>query len=222
MDAGTDGLIIPDISDILDSVDYRLQDPDTGPVSEQHAENFTDHKKRKAWGGSASQHRPEPRCDFAPNRNTITAMPGFRVISVWKKSPMGKRLSQIKDSEDMPHFFADAVASMIRSVIGDNPAAGGWVLTVPPPRRHKERNFATVTAIEIAGLLGIRFVSLAKAHKLGRVNAEYTLAHPVPDEPNIIIFDDIVTTGSTLCSMHRLLKPFGKNLAFFAGIKNHS
>lgn len=36
-----------------------------------------------------------------------------------------------------------------------------------------------------------------------------------------IIFDDFVTTGSTINSMRNLLQPLGKNLVFFVGINNN-
>jgi adenine/guanine phosphoribosyltransferase-like PRPP-binding protein len=52
-----------------------------------------------------------------------------------------------------------------------------------------------------------------------RVNAEYTL-NVLPKERNIIVFDDFVTTGSTIGSMYRLLSQYGKNLIFFTGINN--
>ena len=51
-------------------------------------------------------------------------------------------------------------------------------------------------------------------HPVFRLNA-------LPVEPNIIIFDDIVTTGMTLEATKRLLDDSNKNLMFFVGINNH-
>lgn len=38
--------------------------------------------------------------------------------------------------------------------------------------------------------------------------------------PNVIVFDDFVTTGSKLLAMKNLLQEHGKNPVFFAGINN--
>ena len=52
------------------------------------------------------------------------------------------------------------------------------------------------------------------------MNVEFDLG-TLPAEPNLIVFDDFVTTGSTISSMYRLLEPLGKNLVFFVGINNN-
>lgn len=46
------------------------------------------------------------------------------------------------------------------------------------------------------------------------------LAGSFPSEPNIIVFDDIVTTGSTLASIKNAFAELHKNLIFFTGINN--
>ena len=51
------------------------------------------------------------------------------------------------------------------------------------------------------------------------MNAVFTLSQ-VPTEPNIIVFDDIVTTGSTLASIKQAFEKYNKNLLFFTGINN--
>ena len=72
----------------------------------------------------------------------------------------------------------------------------------------------------IAEALSIPFYEdVAICHSRHRMNAEFTL-NVLPKEPNVIVFDDFVTTGQTLASMKRLLSIYGKNLVFFAGINN--
>lgn len=39
-------------------------------------------------------------------------------------------------------------------------------------------------------------------------------------EPNVIVFDDFVTTGSTLLAMKNLLNEHQKNTVFITGINN--
>jgi adenine/guanine phosphoribosyltransferase-like PRPP-binding protein len=52
-----------------------------------------------------------------------------------------------------------------------------------------------------------------------RVNAIFDV-NLVPEEQNIICFDDFVTTGQTLQAMERALEPYNKNLLFLSGIDN--
>ena len=51
------------------------------------------------------------------------------------------------------------------------------------------------------------------------MNAEFEL-NVLPHEPNVIVFDDFVTTGQTLAAMKRLLEKYDKNLVFFTCINN--
>ena len=60
---------------------------------------------------------------------------------------------------------------------------------------------------------------MAFCHSRQRINAVFTL-NLLPEEPNVIVFDDFVTTGSTLKAMKELLLPLGKNLLFVSGINN--
>ena len=51
------------------------------------------------------------------------------------------------------------------------------------------------------------------------MNAVFDL-NVLPKEPNVIVFDDFVTTGQTLAAMKQLLIPHEKNLLFFTLINN--
>ena len=64
------------------------------------------------------------------------------------------------------------------------------------------------------------YEDVAIAHSRQRVAVDFDLG-TLPPEPNLIIFDDFVTTGSTLNAMYRLLEPLGKNLFFVVGINNN-
>lgn len=96
-----------------------------------------------------------------------------------------------------------------------------WAIVPSPKRRHLTQNFACRIAAEIGSRLGIPYYEdVALAHTRQRVNVEFDLG-TLPPEPNLIIFDDFVTTGSTLSAMYRLLEPLGKNLFFVVGINNN-
>ena len=169
---------------------------------------------RKSWDKSV-----EARCDFT-QKIRLTRRGGVFFISLWQKSVYGRTLTDIKADDGMVQFFADNTVSLIRQIIGNTLDKGGWAICTSPKRRHLVKNFATRISEEIARQLGIPFYEdVAFCKNKQRINAEYTL-NILPQEPNIIVFDDFVTTGSTLGSMYRLLSQYGKNLIFFTGINN--
>ena len=169
---------------------------------------------RKGWDKSV-----EARCDFTL-KIRLTRRGGVFFISLWQKSVYGRTLTEIKADDGMVQFFADNTVSLIRQIIGNTLDKGGWAICTSPKRRHLVKNFATRISEEIARQLGIPFYEdVAFCKNRQRINAEYTL-NILPKEPNIIVFDDFVTTGSTLGSMYRLLSQYGKNLIFFTGINN--
>ena len=79
---------------------------------------------------------------------------------------------------------------------------------------------AAPVVASIAKELGIPFYfDCAHCHSKQRVGAVFD-PNNLPHEPNVIVFDDFVTTGSTLLAMKNLLQEHGKNPVFFAGINN--
>lgn len=199
------------IDDILLDVSGPSIDLDI-PVSSSK-DIFATHK-RKAWDKSV-----EARCDFTHNLR-ITKRSDVNFISIWKKSVYGRTLTDIKSDPGMVDFFVDNITPVIADTLGHFLYSGHWCICTSPKRRHKIKNFATMISGRIAEALSIPFYEdVAFCHSRHRMNAEFTL-NVLPKEPNIIVFDDFVTTGQTLASMKRLLSIYGKNLVFFAGINN--
>ena len=176
-------------------------------------------KERKAW---KEVQVDEARCDFAPNKVRISYRnPEFGIISLWKKSLYGRTLTDIKSDESMVGFFAESMNKLIRQILGDSLNNGDWCLLTSPKRRHKERNFATLICTELHKLLQIPFYEdIAICNSKHRVGAVFTLNGEPPEERNVIVFDDFVTTGATMVSMRNLLLPLGYNLIFFTAINN--
>lgn len=174
---------------------------------------FAEHK-RKGWDKSV-----EARCNF-DFRPRLTPRAGVWFLSLWQKSLMGRTLTEIKsDPAEITHF-ADAVSGFLSEYLGPSLHNGSWCICTTPKRRHKTHNFASLICGQIHARLEIPFyedVALCRTRQ--RVNAVFTL-NVLPEEPNIIVFDDFVTTGSTLGAMSRLLVPEGKTLLFIAGINN--
>ena len=172
--------------------------------------------KRRAWHQS---NNTVARCDFAPRKSAISGY-GFKVLSLWSRSIYGPSLTDIKaDPEKIP-FFIENMTQFIRQTLGTAMDKSDWAIVTPPPRRHKERNFAQSVADGIAANLGIPHIAdVAESDTRQRVNVDFRLRH-LPRQQNLLIFDDIITTGSTFMSMNRLLTPHGKTLLFVAAIKN--
>lgn len=132
----------------------------------------------------------------------------------------GKTLTEIKSDDDMIPFFVESLVPVIRECIGYHICDGSWAIVTTPMRRHKERNFATLVSEGLAKELGIPFYfDCAHCRSKQRVGAVFD-PNNLPHEPNVIVFDDFVTTGSTLLVMKNMLQEHGKNPVFFAGINN--
>ena len=171
---------------------------------------------RKSWNKSKDL---EARCDIYP-RPRLVPRAGLKFISLWQKSLMGRTLTDIKaDEEEIPHF-AESMAPLIREVLGNHLDTGGWCICTSPKRRHTTKNFASLITEQIAEILKIPFYEdVAVCHSKHRVNAVFEMNN-LPNEQNIIVFDDFVTSGSTLKSMKNLLSDYNKNFVFFAGVNN--
>lgn len=88
----------------------------------------------------------------------------------------------------------------------------------PPKRRHTTKNFAECCAIEIANRLGLHFYPDAvTTQSKQRINPVFEL-HAEIKEPIVIIFDDIITTGSTLRATGKLFQD--KSVIYTVGIYN--
>ena len=171
-------------------------------------------QKRKGWDKTV-----EARCDFTP-RPRLTRRSGLYFLSYWQKSVYGRTLTEIKADDSMVPFFADTMKSFISDIIGPDLSKGSWCIITTPKRRHLVKNFATRISEQVASLLNIPFYEdVCSCRTKQRVGAIFDV-NIVPNEQNIICFDDFVTTGQTLQAMKRALEPFNKNLLFFSGINN--
>lgn len=171
-------------------------------------------QKRHAWDKSV-----EARCDFS-RKVRITRRADVFFISLWQKSLYGRTLTDIKGDDSMVDFFAENVAPLIEEVLGKELKFGNWCIVTTPKRRHLVKNFATRISEKIAALLSIPFYEdVAFCHSRKRIGAVFSL-NVLPHEQNCIVFDDFVTTGSTLKAMKNLLLEHHKNCVFFTGINN--
>ena len=198
----TEGISLPSMPDLSLNVSVKEQ------------KDIFALEQRKSWDKSV-----EARCDFT-YKLRLTRRASTNFITIWQKSVFGKTLTEIKSDDDMIPFFVESLVPVIRECIGYHICDGSWAIVTTPMRRHKERNFATLVSEGLAKELGIPFYfDCAHCRSKQRVGAIFD-PNNLPNEPNIIVFDDFVTTGSTLLAMKNLLQEHGKNPVFFAGINN--
>ena len=207
-----------DLSDLLQevsvpSVSVALDDLRSTRRKEKDTDLFAE-KKRKAWDKSV-----EARCDFTP-KVRITRRSGLFFLSLWQKSLYGRTLTDIKADDSMVPFFADNLAPIITDVLGSQLRKGGWCIVTSPRRRHLVKNFATRISELLAAKLDVPFYpDVCSCRSKQRMNAIFDV-HLVPDEPNIICFDDFVTTGQTMAAMRRAFSPYQKNFFQVTAINN--
>lgn len=198
----TEGISLPSMPDL--SLD----------VSVKEQKDIFALEQRKSWDKSV-----EARCDFT-YKLRLTRRASTNFITIWQKSVFGKTLTEIKSDDEMIPFFVESLVPVIRECIGYHICDGSWAIVTTPMRRHKERNFATLVSEGLAKELGIPFYfDCAHCRSKQRVGAVFD-PNNLPNEPNVIVFDDFVTTGSTLLAMKNMLQEHGKNPVFFAGINN--
>ncbi len=183
----------------LGSLDVSLPSVETHPGQK----DLFEVQKRKSWDKST-----EARCDFS-YRLRLTRRSDINFISIWQKTVYGRTLTDIKGDPDMVAFFADNICPVIKEMLGYNLHLGSWCICT-----------STLISERLGQMLEIPFYEdVAFCHTKQRVNAVFEL-NVLPKEPNVIVYDDFVTTGQTLAAMRRLLQPLGKNLVWFTNVNN--
>ena len=196
----------------LSSLDFSSAG--TAPQSRAQQKDLFAVQQRKAWDKST-----EARCDFS-YKLRLTRRSNVNFISIWQKSLYGRTLTDIKGDPDMVEFFAESICPVIKEILGYHLKEGNWCICTSPKRRHKVKNFATLISERLGQMLEIPFYEdVAFCHTKQRVNAVFEL-NVLPKEPNIIVFDDFVTTGQTLAAMKKLLNSLGFNTVYFTCVNN--
>ena len=174
-----------------------------------------DGNRRSAWG--KREKYTEPLCDLKV-RLTVHNRDGRFFISTYKRSEEGIPLSEIKNDDNVK-LFASQAENIIRGIIRLKQKEG-WCIITTPKRRHKEKNFASMVCDELSKTLGIPFYEdVVEAKNKHRIDPVFELKKQI-NEKEIIIYDDIFTTGSTLKATAELFPD--KNLLCVIGIYNAS
>lgn len=138
-------------------------------------------------------------------------------VSIFRKSENGKLFTEIK-SEEFVELFAEECYKIVSKTIGGD----SWAIVAPPRRRHKDFNFsiAIIKKISIFAKKKIIFYDdCFECATRQRINPDFSLVKNIR-EKNVVLFDDIFTTGSTIKACHKLLVEAGKNVFCIIGIYN--
>ena len=184
--------------------------PDVGGTEEKAGEKT----KGKPWTTRGVRCDMKP-CLAAREKN------GHRYVSLFASSKEGMTLEEIKNSPKCEEQMAAALIRHLRESLGTNLAECGWAMMTTGRRRHREGyHFATAVSSVAAKELGIPFrEDVIRCANADRLKPALTI-EAEPEEKNLILFDDIITTGTTMSRTADLLMERGKTVLIVIGIRN--
>ena len=199
------------LEDLLSAELEAVDDIDLGLMGFDAPETYS---KRESWKTS------EKLCSLKKNVMTREKS-GFFYTSFFSTGKHGRPISQIKEDVSLVRPFANNLCDYLERSLGGNFREGDWCICTTPRRRHKEGfHFATEICRSAAESLGIPFrEDVVTAKNRDRINAEFTLVSD-PPERNVILYDDIITTGITVRETRRLLMESGHTVLPVIAIRN--
>lgn len=194
--------------ELLDSDDLAFSMSDFG------FDSSAEYRRRSSW------KTLEKKCGLV-SKVMLRSKCGFMYTSFYNTGKNGKTLEEIKGDESNIRPFADSLCDYLVKVLGEKLSDGGWCICTTPRRRHTEGlHFATEISRAAAADLGIPFYEDAiTSGSRRRIEPVFELAGEI-GQPNVILYDDIITTGSTLLESRRLLTDAGHNVFAIAAIRN--
>lgn len=193
---------------------FDIQEMETGAPPTLADTLREDMKKRSSWG-KAKEYK-EPCCDLTEHLQ-LHKRDKFYYTCIFKRSEKGIPLSEIKQQQNA-RLFAEKAKEIAKGLIqfGDR---RDWCIITTAKRRHKQKNFAEMVSVELSALLGIPFhADVIESHGRDRINPDFRLVKEV-QERNILLYDDILTTGSTL--RHTVSLFPDRNVLCIVGIDNN-
>lgn len=158
------------------------------------------------WDVPASRPRLKggtiPLCDLS-ERTAIHHLGNLVYFSQFKRTKRGVPFSEIKQSAETAQAFAESACNFIMRLINNTK---DWAIITTPRRRHADGfHFASAVCERISDRLGIPFYADAvQCINRNRLEPDFHLLRPI-SERLVIIYDDIITTGTTLRATASLL-----------------
>ena len=171
-------------------------------------------KRRKSWAVT------EKRCNLKKKMKQHSHG-GLMYTTFYEVGKEGILLEDIKADEGNVEPFAENLCDYLEETLGANIAKGGWCICTTPRRRHKKGfHFSTEICRNAAAKLGIPFyLDAFSAENRNRIEPDFTM-ETEPKEQNVILYDDIVTTGQTIRTVRQMLNDAGHVTLLVIGIKN--
>lgn len=143
------------------------------------------------------------KCDFTDTLR-LHVMQDYLYYSLYKRSRKGIDFDAIKKSEEHARIMADAACRLLDRIILN---LEGWCIVTTPRRRHFGGfHFSEFVSGRISEAKHIPFYKGAiQCLTKDRLNPDFHLLREIK-EKNVIIFDDIITTGKTLATARNLLQ----------------
>lgn len=171
-------------------------------------------KRYKSW------ENLNHRCGFK-KKIVVRTQGGYFYTSFFSSGKEGRPLEEIKSDPTLVEPFAYSLCDYLHQTLGDNLPSGNWCLCTTPRRRHKTGfHFSTAICEVAAKELGIPFYTDAiESHSRDRFHPDFALVRN-PKETNVILYDDILTTGLTMRDSRQLLLDSGHNVLPIVAINN--
>lgn len=174
--------------------------------------------RHKSWA------RTEKYCDLK-KKIKCHSNGGMLFTTFYEVGKRGIPITEIKEKKSNAELFADNLCDYLECATGGgyNLSKGDWCLCTTPRRRHKEGfHFSTEICRLTAEKLGLPFYMDAFSAKNGnRINPEFYMEKN-PAEHNVILYDDIISTGETLRTCRKLLLDEGHVVLLAVGIQNQT
>lgn len=171
-------------------------------------------RKYKSWENAGKKCNMEKKI-------AIRSKGGFLYTSFFVSGKKGRSLEEIKSDTMLVPVFADNLCDYLEKTLGGNLPRGDWCICTTPRRRHMEGfHFATEICKAAAAQLQIPFLDgVVASHNHDRVHTNFTLEKS-PPETNIVLYDDIITTGTTMRDTRNLLVEAGHVVLPIVAIRN--
>ena len=176
--------------------------------------DFSDDLKRYAAWGTTPKF-----CDLK-EKPGMFLKDGVRYYGIFRTGKEGKKLEEIKAPENVP-YFTETALRFISELLGANLRKNGWCIATTPRRRHKTGfHFATEICYALSESLCLPFYEdIAICKNRDRL---FPIMEQIkfPAEKNVILYDDILTTGTTLRTTREILTDSGYTVISLVSIVN--